>query len=120
MAQGLQKELNARLVDRLDRSRCAAIDGLRHSIDFECLSSALGGTFEMIFVEARRDHRFQRLQSRYSTIEAFDAADAHPAEGHIDELRPRASVTIANEDSLEELYGRLDAWLAARRRGDQQ
>src|ERR1041385_3256966 len=35
MARGSQFELNARLISGLDRSRNAAVDGLRHPIDFE-------------------------------------------------------------------------------------
>src|SRR6266852_6152329 len=35
MAGGQQRELNSRLIAGLDRSRSAAIDGLRHRIDFD-------------------------------------------------------------------------------------
>src|SRR6267154_1313874 len=49
MAGGLQAELNARLIAGIDRSRSAAIDGLRHSVDFESLSFTFGGSFTMIF-----------------------------------------------------------------------
>src|SRR5437016_5894582 len=50
MAGGLQTELNARLIAALDPSRSAAIDGLRHPIDFDCLSSAFSPAFGMVFL----------------------------------------------------------------------
>ena len=42
MAGGRQAELNARLIAGIDRSRSAAIDGVRHRLDFDSLSSRLG------------------------------------------------------------------------------
>jgi len=118
MTGGLQAELNARLIGGIDSSRSAAIDGLRHLIDFQCLSSAFGRSFEMIFLEARQEHRFERLKARFSTPAAFDAADSHSVEAQIDDLRSRASLAIRNEDSPGRLYQQLDAWLATRRLGD--
>ena len=64
MAGGRQPELNARLIARLDRSRSAVIDGLRHSIDFDSLSEAFGTSFNMIFLESGSDVRFERLRWR--------------------------------------------------------
>jgi dephospho-CoA kinase len=62
MAGGRQRELNSRLIAGLDRSRNAAIDGLRHRIDFESLSSTFQASFTMIFLEARAAVRFERLR----------------------------------------------------------
>src|SRR5580658_6705794 len=45
MAGGLQAELNSRLIAGIDRSRSAAIDGVRHRMDFDSLSSSLGASF---------------------------------------------------------------------------
>lgn len=111
MAGGQQVELNRRLIEALDPSRSAAIDGLRHQIDFECLSEAFSRRFQLIFLEARPEIRLERLRSRFSTIKAFEAAETAPVEAHIDSLRLRASTTIANEGSAERLYRELDSWL---------
>jgi dephospho-CoA kinase len=111
MAGGLQTELNARLIGALDRSRSASIDGLRHSIDFECLSKAFSPAFGMVFLEAGEELRYARLKQRYATFEAFQVADSHPVEAHIDGLRSLATLTLLNESSLENLHERLDAWL---------
>jgi dephospho-CoA kinase len=91
MAGGRQVELNSRLIAGLDRSRSAAIDGLRHRIDFDSLSSTFGASFRMIFLEARPEVRFERLRSRFPTYVAFQAADSHPVEANIDDLKPLVS-----------------------------
>jgi len=118
MAGGLQGDLNKRLLAGLDRSRSTAIDGLRHPIDFESLSSALGASFRMVFLEAPLKQRFERLQPHFSTLAEFQAADSHLVEAHIDGLKPLASVTISNDDSLKTLHERLDKWVAAYEVGD--
>jgi dephospho-CoA kinase len=120
MAGGRQAELNARLIAELDRSRSAVIDGLRHMIDFDSLSSSFGSSFRMIFLEARPEVRFERLQSRFSTRAEFEAADSAPVEMHVDGLKALAAATISNEMSLEGLYRQLDAWAVARGIGDRQ
>ena len=111
MAGGLQTELNARLIAALDRSQSASIDGLRHSIDFESLSTAFSPAFAMVFLEALEELRYARLKQRFASFPAFQAADSHPVEAHIDGLRPLATLTILNESSLEKLHERLDAWI---------
>jgi dephospho-CoA kinase len=115
MAGGRQAELNSRLIARLDRSRSATIDGLRHVIDFESFSSELGASFSMVFLDARSEIRLTRSLARFSDAAAFQAADSHPVEGAIESLRPMAGRTICNDGSLEELYAELDGWINARR-----
>lgn len=112
MGSGLQRELNSRLLAQLDNSRSASIDGLRHEVDFEVLSSAFGTSFYMVFLEADSARRFQRLRSRFSTETAFRVADSQPVESHIDRLKSMANVTIETDGPLECLYKRLDAWIA--------
>lgn len=113
MAGGQQVELNSRLLAGLDHSRSAAIDGLRHKIDFDSLSSTFGPSFRLVFLEARQETRFERLRSRFLDFAAFREADSHPVEANIDILQPLASVVISNDESLEALYGRLDALFAS-------
>lgn len=112
MAGGLQAELNARLIAGIDRSRSAAIDGVRHRLDFESLSSSLGASFSLVFLEAAAEPRFDRVRDRFRTFAEFQAADSHPVESHIDGLKPLARLAIST-DSLESLYNQLDAWIAA-------
>jgi cytidylate kinase len=116
MAGGRQVELNARLIAGLDRSRSAAIDGLRHAIDFHCLQYALGAPFRLVFLDAAAEIRFKR-KPRFSNYDAFRTADSQPVEAHIDSLRPLATATISNEDSLEQFYQRLDGGVSSYRGG---
>jgi dephospho-CoA kinase len=120
MAGGRQVQLNARLIAGLSRSQSAAIDGLRHYIDFHSLSYAFGASFRLVFLEAAAEARFKRTKSRFSTYEAFLAADSHPVEAQIDSLKPLAAATIPTEESLEGLYRRLDGWVASYGTGDQK
>jgi dephospho-CoA kinase len=118
MGGGLQAELNSRLIGGLDRSRSAAIDGLRHPIDFESLSSTFGSSFRLVFLEARQRSRFERLRARFPTYAAFETAESQPVEAHIDTLRPLASIAISSDESMESVYQRLDAWIATCGVGD--
>jgi hypothetical protein len=119
MAGGLQAELNNRLIAGIDRSRSAAIDGVRHRMDFDSLSSNFGVLFRLFFLEASQQRRFDRVRDRFRSFADFLAADAHPVESHIDGLKPLARLTISTEHSLESLYNQLDAWLAACAAGEQ-
>jgi len=112
MAGGLQPELNARLIAALDRSRSAAIDGLRHQIDFDSLSAIFGAGFGMVFLEAGEEQRYARLGQRFTTFAAFQSADSHPVEAHIDGLRSLAALIISTDQSLEDLYRQLDSLMA--------
>ncbi len=120
MGGGLQVELNTRLLARLDRSHSGAIDGLRHPIDFESLSTALGCSFYLIFLETPSLSRFQRLQSRFTDLRKFEMADSHPVESHIDSLRAVSSATISNDGSLENLYRKLDVLTEQAKRGNEK
>lgn len=113
MGGGMQRELNDHLIGGLDRTRGAAIDGLRHPIDFESLFAALKPSFQLIFLEASPETRYERLNSRYATWEAFQMADTQPVETYIDGLRAQSSLTVSNNDSRERLFANLDAWMAA-------
>ncbi len=117
MAGGRQVELNARLIAGLDRSRSAAIDGLRHTIDFYSLSYAFGPSFYLVFLDATAETRFRR-KPRFSTYNAFLAADSQPVEARIDSLKPLAAAIFPNEATLESLYRRLDGWLGSCRTGE--
>lgn len=112
MAGGRQPELNACLIAKLDPSRSAVIDGLRHAIDVDSLSETFGASFHLIFLEAEREVRFERLRARLSTPELFQAAESQPVEVHIDSLKARATAIISNEQWLEDLYKQLDEWVA--------
>lgn len=109
MAGGHQVELNSRLLAKIDHSRSAVIDGLRHQVDFDSLSSTFGSSFRLVFLQARQETRFRRLRSRFSDYISFQEADSHPVEAHIDSLKAFAGMIISNDESLEGLYRSLEA-----------
>jgi hypothetical protein len=110
MTGGRQVELNAHLITGLDPSQSAAIDGLRHPIDFRSLSDAFGASFRLLFLDATAETRFGR-KPRFSTYAAFLAADSQPVESQIDSLRPLATAIVPNEESFSSFYYRLDSLL---------
>jgi dephospho-CoA kinase len=112
MAGGRQGELNARLIAGLQRMQSAAIDGLRHAVDFDSLSRAFGASFRLVFLDAAPQIRFQRRRERFTTFQAFLEADSRPVEGQIDNLKRLATAAIPNEESIEKLFDRIDGWLA--------
>ncbi len=106
-------ELNRRLIAALECSRSASIDGLRHPVDFESLSSAFNRPFHLIFIEARHETRLARLRWRFASTEAFQAAESALVESNIDTLKEFADTILVNEASLEDLYRELDVWLSS-------
>ena len=113
MVGGRQQELNERLISSLDHSKSTAIDGLRHPVDHACLRSAFGGSFRLIFVQAAEQMRFERLRNKFTSREAFQAADLSPVESHIDCLMPLSDIVIRNEQTIELLCQQLEGWLSA-------
>ena len=117
MAGGMQAELNSRLISEVPRESNCAVDGLRHSLDFESLDSAFSPHFFLIYVNSPPEMRWRRLQRRYATLDDFRRADLHPVEQQIDSLRDRAFVPLDNDASLQDLYSKVDAVLKKIRSG---
>lgn len=117
MAGGMQAQLNSRLISKVPAESNCAIDGLRHSLDFESLNAAFSPHFLLVYVDSPPEMRWQRLQHRYPTLEDFRRADSHPVEQHIDSLRARAFAVLENDTSLQNLYSNVDAVLTRIRLG---
>jgi dephospho-CoA kinase len=110
MAGGMQAELNRRLIAQLPSDKDAAVDGLRHPLDYETLHNSFSASFRLIFIDSPPQLRFSRLNLRgkYADFVSFQAADSHPVEQQIDSLRPNAALVIQNESSLKNLYVAVD------------
>lgn len=119
MAGGMQQELNDRLIGRLESRRDCVVDGLRHPLDFENLSTTFPSQFRLLCIESPEEMRWHRLQRRYPEFEAFQRADSHPVEQHIDSLRDKTFAALKNDRTLEELYRSVGAVLSKIRLGDQ-
>jgi dephospho-CoA kinase len=110
MAGGMQAELNRRLIARITPDADVAVDGLRHPLDYESLKNSFSDSFRLLYIDSPARQRFERLnqKGKYADFDSFDAADSHPVEQQIDSLRANAALVIRNEDSLQELYARVD------------
>jgi len=110
MAEGMQAELNRRLVARIKPNADAAVDGLRHPLDYQTLSHDFSESFRLLYIDGPPRIRFERLKQKgkYVDLASFAAADAHPVEQYIDSLRANATTTIANEGTLQELYAAVE------------
>jgi dephospho-CoA kinase len=110
MEKGMQADLNWRLIAEIKRGTHVAVDGLRHPLDYESLKNNFTTRFHLWFIETSPIKRWERkkVQSRYATLNAFEAADAHPVEQRIESLQGRATQLILNEGSLQEFYDSLD------------
>lgn len=120
MAKGMQAELNRRLIEQIKPSADVAVDGLRHPLDFESLKECFGASFRLLFVDSPLKERWKRkmTQSRYATLESFEAADSHPVEQQIESLRAKAGFILPNEGSLQDFYAALDKAIVMFRAGD--
>jgi dephospho-CoA kinase len=118
MAGGMQAELNTRLISQLPASSDSAVDGLRHSLDYESLDTAFSPHFYLLFLKAPAEMRWQRLRPRYPEQNDFNRADSHPVEQQIDSLRYRAFAVLDNDNSLQSLYSKVNAVLQKIRSGD--
>jgi dephospho-CoA kinase len=110
MAEGMQAELNHRLVARIKPNADTAVDGLRHPLDYQTLNHDFHGSFRLLYIDSPPRIRFERLKQKrkYTDLASFSAADAHPVEQHIDSLRANATTVIANEGTLQELYAAVE------------
>ncbi len=108
MAGGMQAELNARLISEVPVQSNCAVDGLRHSLDFESLNRAFSPHFFLMYVDSPPEMRWRRLQRRYPTLDDFCRADSHPVEQQIDSLRDRAFAVLDNEGLMKNLYSKVD------------
>lgn len=117
MAGGMQAELNSRLISKVPAASNCAVDGLRHSLDFESLTSAFSPDFFLVYINSPAEMRCRRLQSRYPTVDDFRRADSHPVEQQIESLRGKAFAALDNESSLTSLYSRVDDVLVRIRTG---
>lgn len=111
MVGEMQGELNRRLVVRITPGADVAVDGLRHPLDFETLSSTFSESFHLLYIDSPAKLRFERLnqKGKYADFDSFNAADSHPVERQIDSLRANAALVIDNQGSLHDLYATVDA-----------
>jgi dephospho-CoA kinase len=107
MAGEGQAELNRQLIEQIDPTRDAAVDGLRHPVDHESLRATFGARYFLIFVDACPQIRFERSRDRFDTYESFLQADSRPVESNIDALRPFNATIMSGTLTVAELTSKL-------------
>jgi dephospho-CoA kinase len=110
MSGGMQTELNQRLIAQIKPEADAAVDGLRHPIDYASLKNCFQSSFHLLYIDSPLRVRWERLKHRekYASLELFEAADSHPVEQEIESLRAKAALVIRNVGSLQDLYAVID------------
>lgn len=116
MSNDHQRELNSKLIARVDRNRDCVIDGLRHPIDFESLKSAFSSRFRLFFVDTPAEIRSERLRERYATREQFVEADSHAVESNIGRLVPLANLVLNGQLPTHVLAKQIADFLSVCRR----
>jgi dephospho-CoA kinase len=121
MVGEMQGELNRRLVARITPDADASVDGLRHPLDYQTLSSFFYKSFHLLFINSPALLRFERLnqKGKYEDFASFNAAEHHPVEQHIDSLLAKAAVVVDNQGSLQDLYNTVDATISSLRKEGQ-
>jgi dephospho-CoA kinase len=113
MDGGLQPELNRRLIAQIDPAHNCAVDGLRHIVDFESLSTEFLGRFFLAFIECTPDLRWLhvKLKGRTLTMAEFRDFDDHHVEQRIDDLKKNAFAVVPNLGSPRDLQQQVDSVL---------
>ena len=86
----------------------------------ESRASAFGSALRLVFSESRRENRFHRMRSRFTTYAALQSADPQSVEAQVEDVKPLPSVTIADDGALESLCQPVDAWMSRTGLGGQK
>lgn len=116
MSGDRQRELNRRLIRQIDRKRDCVVDGLRHPLDLESLSSEFTSRFLFVFIETPAETRFARLSERYTTYTEFVKADSHAVESSIGTLASSADIVLNGSLPTNVLLTQIAELISARRR----
>ena|SRR5438270_4472115 len=113
MSGGSQAELNRRLLSKILAGANWVVEGLRHPLDYETLKNAFASRFHLVYIDSSQQERWQRLQkrSRFRTFDEFCAADQHPVEQLIPQLKQYAELCIASSEPLQQLYEPLSQFV---------
>jgi dephospho-CoA kinase len=108
MSRGMQSNLNQKLLSKMQSGINYVIDGLRHPIDFETLSTR--PPFYLLYIDASPQIRWQRLSSRDKSMtwEEFPALEEHSVESYLPMLKEKAYKIFLNEAQMTEFHKALD------------
>jgi dephospho-CoA kinase len=120
MSRGRQGALNQKLLSKMQSGINYVVDGLRHPIDFETLSTR--PPFYLLYLDASPHIRWQRLSSRdiSRTWEEFLAVEKHPVESYLPIFKEKAYKTLRNEGPITNFHADLDTVFRGLRESEQQ
>lgn len=113
------------LVRQLHADRNYAIDSIRHPVEVEILrhyAESTGQEFRLVWVDAKLETRFDRLQSRkrpgdptsiarLEELEARERASEDPNAQQLDAVEDEADYRLTNDSSLEEFHDQIHSWV---------
>ena len=115
--------LAQQLVKQLHSDRNYAIDSIRHPVEVEILRHC-GQTFHLVWVDAKLETRFARMQARgrsgdpqtqaaLETLEARERGSDDPNAQQLDAVEREADFRIANDASLADFQAEIQRWVGA-------
>lgn len=115
--------LAQQLVTKLQPDRNYAIDSVRHPVEVEILRNG-GQDFKLVWVDAKLETRFERMQARGrpgdpESAAALEASEARergsddPNAQQLDAVQALADFTLSNDESLEAFQLRIQEWVQA-------
>jgi len=103
-----QRWLGQKLLEKLPKSGCLVIDGLRYPEDHAFLTESFGPSFRHIAITAPLDIRRQRFM-RSRPADDYDEAVTHPSELGVENVVQLAHRVINNEGSEEQFLASLES-----------
>lgn len=113
--------LAQRLVTEFQPDRNYAIDSIRHPLEVEILRNC-GQAFHLIWIDAKLEIRFARLQARgrsgdpktvaeLEALEVRERGSDDPNAQQLDAVQAEASFTLSNDESLDEFQDQIQSWV---------
>jgi dCMP deaminase len=113
------------LVRQLQPDRNYAIDSIRHPVEVEILrnyAESTGQAFRLVWVDAKLETRFDRLQSRkrpgdptsierLEELEMRERGSDDPNAQQLDAVEDEADARLTNDSSLEDFHEQIQSWV---------
>lgn len=114
-----QRWLCERVLERVADTKSIVVDGLRFLEDRAFFAERFGSRFLHLHIDASEGVRRSRYDAAKEGTVPFEEADRQAVEAQIEKLAGLAKLRIKNEDSREELDGRLRQIISEYAKGSQ-
>lgn len=103
-----QYALNKKVDAHLSGNEKIVIDGMRHYEDYTYWKEKCFSRFLLIYIDTNRE-----ICSARSVEKEYTSVNQHHVEQEIDKLRNLADIVITNNDSIDDLYDKLNSIMNA-------